>query len=551
MFGSARTFGGIVGPHAESQALRLRAALGAGAEFLEPELGGGRGALLVSADACFIDGVPLVDAPSWQAVLRDERLADVDGAFAIAWVGERGGLRLARDPIGHRSLYFAVAERTLAFASRLQALVQSGFVPAELDVTSVAAYLSCAYVPGSATLVRGVRAVLGGEQVEFRDGCLERRRFWSVPAEPGGERSEAELLTSLRALLRGAVERRLPPAGQPVAASLSGGIDSSAVVALLRELHSGPVFAYSVSFGPEYRNELEWSALVAAHCGVQREVVEIRPPDVLADLDATTAALSEPNGDPLTVPNSMLFRRAAERSSVLFNGEGGDPCFGGPKNAPMLLAELFDDGPPEARARERSYLRAHQKCFDELREMLRPELEPALAEQALESMVCEWFDDARWPTLLNKLMAVNVAWKGAHHILPKVDQLSARFGVAPRSPLFDRRLVELSFEIPGVLKRRGAEEKYLLKRAVDELLPRSVIERPKSGMMVPVEAWFQGALLPAARERILDGLGRLRIFENTWLERLLDGRLRGLRPRRGVKIWLLVTLESWMRSISG
>ena len=118
----------------------------------------------------------------------------------------------------------------------------------------------------------------------------------------------------------------------------------------------------------------------------------------------------------------------------------------------------------------------------------------------------------------------------------------------PRSPLFDRDLVELAFRLPPRLKLNGSVEKYLLKRAVEDLLPRSVVERPKSGMLVPVEAWFSGPLLDEARRRLLDGLAPRGIVRRDYLERLLDGKLGGLRPRRGVKIWLLITLEAWLRA---
>jgi len=118
----------------------------------------------------------------------------------------------------------------------------------------------------------------------------------------------------------------------------------------------------------------------------------------------------------------------------------------------------------------------------------------------------------------------------------------------PRSPLFDRAIVEVAFCIPPTLKLRGSVEKYLLKEAVRDLLPRTILERPKSGMLVPVEAWFRGPLLRQARERLLDGLACFRLFRREYLERLLSGRIAGLHPRRGVKLWMLLTLESWLRS---
>jgi asparagine synthetase B (glutamine-hydrolysing) len=367
---------------------------------------------------------------------------------------------------------------------------------------------------------------------------------------PTGADAEA-LRRCLRARLETAVARRLP-AGETVGASLSGGIDSSLVVALARRLHDAPLRTYSVSFGAGYPNELAYSSLVAAHCGTEHHVVELPPDAVVQHLDDAIGLLDKPIGDPLTVPNALLFREAASAVGVVLNGEGGDPCFGGPKNLPMLLAELLGAGGAPASApyaRERSYLRAHQKCYDDLPELLTADVRAAIGPDALEEHLAPYFADPRFDRFVDKLMAINTTFKGAHHILAKVDAVSAPFGVVPRAPLFDRDVVEMAFAIPPQLKLRGSVEKYLLKEAVRDLLPPEIVERPKSGMLVPVEGWFQGPLLPEARVRLLDGLAPYGLFERRYLERLLAGRLGGLRPRRGAKIWLLVTLEAWLRTV--
>jgi asparagine synthase (glutamine-hydrolysing) len=146
---------------------------------------------------------------------------------------------------------------------------------------------------------------------------------------------------------------------------------------------------------------------------------------------------------------------------------------------------------------------------------------------------------------------INVVFKGGHHILPKIASLSRPFGVTPKSPLFDRDLVEFSFQIPPQLKLHGSIEKYLLKCAVSDIVPKEIIDRPKSGMLVPVEAWFLGPLREFGKERILDSLALYEFFDRDFLERLLSHKLGSLRPRHGAKIWLLLTLESWLRGING
>jgi asparagine synthase (glutamine-hydrolysing) len=426
-------------------------------------------------------------------------------------------------------------------------------------------------VPGRETLVEGVCELLPGEIVTLQRGALSHGPYWSLPRDDAlaparngadgasaapdataGHEGEAALRQRLRAELERAVVRRLP-AGEPVGATLSGGVDSSLVVALARRLHDAPVLTYSVSFGPQYANELPYSSLVAEHCATQHRIVELPPEAVVQHLDDAIGLLNEPIGDPLTVPNALMFRETARAVGVVLNGEGGDPCFGGPKNLPMVLAELLGDGAnagaAERYARERSYLRAHQKCFDDLTDLLAPAVREAIGEASLERHLAPYLADPRYSTFVNRLMAINVTFKGGHHILPKVDALSAPFGVLARSPLFDRAVVEVAFAIPPQLKLRGSVEKYLLKQAVSDLLPRAILERPKSGMLVPVEGWFQGPLLPLARARLLDGLAPYGLFQRGYLERLLAGRLGGLRPRHGAKIWLLVTLEAWLRTV--
>jgi asparagine synthase (glutamine-hydrolysing) len=542
--------GGVAGAEDRLACEALARSLGAMAQILD----GGDSTVVADFDACWFDGRRLESLTQWGSVVQQGRLAMVSGAFAVAWRTADGALCLARDPIGERGLFYAKTRGGLIFASTLHAILATGLVQPLTSPAAVARYLTYAYLPGAETLIGGIFKVLPGEVVEFRNGQLSASRFWSLPAEAGGTTApdEESLRRQLRAELEAAVVRRLPQDG-PVAAFLSGGLDSSLVVALARRLYEDDVLTYSVSFGSGYANELPFSSRVAEHCRTRHHVLELSPAVILRHLDESIAFLSDPVGDPLTVPNALLFREASHDTGFVLNGEGGDPCFGGPKNVPMLLAELFGDGSEDssdaAYSRERSYLRAHQKCYDDLPAMLTSEVRAAIAGNTLESQVAPFFDDPRWTSFIAKLMALNVTFKAPFHILHKVDSVSAPFGAVARSPLFDRAIVELAMSIPAQLKLRGSTEKYLLKQAVRDLLPPAIIDRPKSGMLVPVEGWFKGPLLNVARERLLDGLARCGLFDRSYLERLLDGRLGTLRPRRGAKIWLLLTLESWLRSI--
>jgi asparagine synthase (glutamine-hydrolysing) len=241
----------------------------AGFDLIDPR----HRAAVADFDRCSVAGTPLATAQA----LAASPLARVDGAFSLAWFDAAGVLHVARDPIGHRTLYYALHDRELVFASHLRTLLDAFDLPRRLDLRSVAAFLSCAYVPGRGTLVQCVCELLPGESVTVRDGELVRTAFWDLPPEPPQFADEDDLRLQLRGALEQVISAALPDDG-PVCASLSGGIDSSLVVALARRLHAPPVRTFSITFGDGYKNELEFSSLVAAHTRTEHRIVEL-PPD--------------------------------------------------------------------------------------------------------------------------------------------------------------------------------------------------------------------------------------------------------------------------------
>ncbi|MBS2016480.1 MAG: asparagine synthase [Deltaproteobacteria bacterium] len=519
-----------------------------------PGRGNGGAALQGTIDACRLGSEPIASLARLAEIAREGRLAEVDGAFQLAQ-HEPHRLLLARDAIGHRTLFYAPKSPAgFAYASDVRTLLRESGMRPVLDPRAIAAYLSCAYVPGEGTLFQGVSELLPGHMAICDERGHRLERFFSLPPEreeeAASEEAERRAIDELRALLEETVRATLDPS-EEAAASLSGGIDSSVVVALVQRALHRPLHTLSIAFGAEYKNELEWSSMVARHVQSDHTILHLTPEAIVSCLDETHALLASPIGDPLTVPNAILFRKAREFARCLWNGEGGDPCFGGPKNLPMVLAELYGDGQNDegtSSPRARSYYRAHLKCFDELPSLLTERALAVLADHPLEREVDPYFEGDR--SFVGALSEINVVWKGGHHILPKVDQLSRAAGVMPRSPLFSKNVVELAARLPPSLKLRGSVEKYALKEAVRDILPAAIIDRPKSGMMVPVEGWFQGPLLRHARERLLGGALPWDILRKSAVEALVDGRIGGLRPRRGVKIWLLVALESYLRQFS-
>lgn len=478
------------------------------------------------------------------------------GMFVAAVVDARevGAPRLvlARDPLGGRgALYYARRSDALAFSSTLRSLRRWSALPLEPNLATVRQYLTCAFVPGAETLIAGCREVLPGQTVTARldgNGRLElaEAEYWSPGEVAWDDDAPVEAYsTPLRALLEQAVAERHP--GGPVAVLLSGGLDSSAVTALAARANPSPLHTFSISFGPPYPNELAFSSLMAEHCRTRHTILTVTGNEVAAHLPETAARLDGPIGDPLTVPNLLLARAASAVSDVILNGEGGDPCFGGPKNPSMFLHELY--APDDPFARERSYLRSYQKCYDDLPRLLTPRVQAALErEPPQEAFLSPYFAPPGFAHYLNKLMNINVRLKGSHQILYKVDRMSAAWGLEGRSPLFDRRVVEFSFGIPPRWKRSGQEEKYVLKRAVWDLLPEAILTRPKSGMLVPVQGWFRAELRGLAREYLLGRRARQRdILDQATVREWLDYR-GSLFPRHGIKLWLLLALELYFQA---
>ena len=471
-------------------------------------------------------------------------LRDADGMFLLA-IAAGDDLVVVRDHVGTRTAFYGRVDHAQggggwAVSTSLKALrlrLRTG-----LNLAAVRSFLTFAYLPGEETLLTGVSEALPGRVLHLRpDGTSRVESFWE-PAELVDP--DQDHPARLRELLERATARRLP-AAEAVGVLLSGGIDSSLVTALAAKLHDHEVRTYSISFGSDLPNELAYSGLVATHCHTRHRVLDVSGAAVAARLAETVALLDSPVGDPLTVPNLMLAEAAAgDGLRVVLNGEGGDPVFGGPKNLPMLLYELHRDDPsPSARAQ--AYLASYRKCGDDLLSLLTPDALAALADAPSPSRFVTPYLSTM-DSLLNQLLHCNLRTKGAHHILTKVERLTASRGLHGRSPLFDRAVIDHAFTVPPRLKLAGTSEKWVLKEAVRDLLPGTIVDRPKSGMRVPVQRWLSGPLRSLTGDVLLSGRGRGLFNPRTvrsWLRR--DG---ALLPRQGGKVWLVLTLELWLRA---
>ena len=479
-------------------------------------------------------------------------LERLEGAFVLALAQDRA-CTLVRDPAGVKALYWTVQQGRLLFASEIKALFADPAAPRRMRPGALPEYLAFSFIPGPRTLFENIEELQPGSILHFADGQVRLRRHFrfEMLAAAVGDPNR-----NYPALVRSALEQSVAEClavrpEQTPAVFLSGGIDSSAVLATACQQQPGVRFpTFSAHFGAEYARENQFVMLMVDRYRTDHHWLEIRPAGFLEQLREIIWILDDPIGDPVTVPNYLLARTAAELTPVALNGEGGDPCFGGPKNIPMLLARLYGPlpGEPAQGWLERNYLRSFQRGYQDLAEWLDPALlREAGGIEALTEWLEPWFNAPEPVDFVNKLMSINIRLKGANLILVKVDKMSSAHGLLALPPLFSRRIIETSMICPPGVKLAGTVEKSVLKQAVRDWTPEPIIARPKSGMMVPVRFWFRGEMRRYGRKLLSRSyLRRIGLFNPKYVEKLLAYQMDGVPgARHGLKLWMLITFLLW------
>ena len=519
--------------------------------------GDGSAGLFTEADAAIaLAGFVWSKSASLPRMLRDYRkhgpkfLQGLSGAFVMA-IRDGQRLFLARDGAGARSIYYARHEGRLLFSIEPKGMWLLPGFPRRLRPSALLQYLTFSFVPGRHTMLEDVFELPPGAYLEFdgKGAPAVTRYFQFEGARPEG-RAEKDWIDEFRTQLGGAIRRRLPN-NEPVAVFLSGGLDSSVVAAEAVRQYDGPLKSYTIHFGQDYPNELDHARSVARHLKLDHEEVLIQPKDFLPKLREAIWHLDDPIGDPITTPNFQLAAHVSREARWSLNGEGGDPCFGGPKNIPMLLQHWYGGVDRADDFREQAYLQSYRRCYDDLRRLLSPDfLRQVDFEDDLQRPLRPFFRQQASPLFLDKLAAINIRLKGGQLILPKIERMLGASGMIPLAPLFDERLIRLSFEMPSHLRLHHGVEKVVMKRAYAGDLPSPVINRPKSGMRVPVHFWFQHELKRYAR-KVLNPrrIRQAGIFDPQRVKQLLAYDIEEGPGRYGIRIWMLLTFEIWRRLV--
>lgn len=482
-----------------------------------------------------------------------EFVSRLEGMFAIAlWDRVRERLVLARDRLGKKPLVYArLPDGSLAFASETKALLRLPALPRELDLDQIDAYLALQYVPRSG--LRAVEKLPPGSIAVAEGGSVRVERYWS-PGPAAGAAADGEWVERVREEVTAAVRRRLV-ADVPLGALLSGGLDSSIVVAAMAQASAGAVRTFTVGFPDRRYDERPYARAVAERYGTRHEEIEVDPGPEL--LDRVAEAFDEPFGDEAALPTLLVCEATRRHVKVALVGDGGDEVFGGyeryrahalagrvPRVAAALGATALG-ALPQARRQPRSTLFRARRFLDAAAQPAATRYARLVEVFPLELRRRLWTDEARAQAAELRLpddrdlRVVDLESYLPGDLLPKADIASMAVSLELRSPFLDHRVVELGLALPPSL----AGGKAALKEAFAADLPPEIASRGKLGFGVPLDGWFRGELRTVAGELLLGRPDR-GLFRRPELERLLNEHAAG-EADHGHRLWCLCMLELW------
>ena len=511
----------------------------------------------------------------------------LSGMFAFAiWDSARRELLLARDRLGIKPLYYALdGDGALYFASEIKALVESRAVAPEINYSALPDYLANHAPSGEETLFRGVKRLLPGHTLTWRDGRIEIRKYWDLsfahPQNGHPALSDRGAIEQWTELFREAVRSHLM-ADVPLGVFLSGGIDSSAIAAVMSGMATGPIKTFSVGFAEREANELEYARMVARAFNTDHHEVIVSPADFFAVLPKLIWHEDEPLGHLASVPLYFVSELAARHVKVVLTGEGSDELMAGyyrywktvynlslgaryhcwmpetlRRAARNGIDRLTDDSSLRRRL-SRTFL-ARTPDIESLYlenfavfsrsqqfNLLTPEAKDRAGALDPYATTRQYLAQSDATTTLNRLLYAD-SKTYLHELLMKQDQMSMAASIESRVPFLDHTLVEFTAELPERMKLRRLTTKYVLRRSMKGVLPEQILTRRKVGFPVPVGAWFRGAYRSVIDDYALSArsLGR-GVFDPSFVRNLVAEHQSGARDH-SQRLWSLVNFEMWAR----
>lgn len=506
------------------------------------------------------------------------------GMFAFAiWDARKKELFIARDRLGVKPLYFAhTDDGCLYFGSEIKTLFQTGAVTPELNFTALPDYLANHATSGEDTLYRGVKRLLPGQTLVWRDGEIEINKYWDVSfvKTQDEKRSDRDYIAEWAELFRTSVRLRLM-ADVPLGMFLSGGIDSSAIAAMMSDMVDEPIKTFSVAFAEREANELEYARIVAQAYKTNHHEVVVSPEEFFQALPRLVWHEDEPLAHPSSVALYFVSLLASQHVKVVLTGEGSDELLAGYGRyrktilnlsvgklyrsfAPSILQGAVRSGVkglPSSRVRQkllRSFLSVTPDIesiyFDNFAVFPLAMQTGLLSDEAREQIgvidpyarVRAALDQTDAKSLLDRLLYADIKTY-LHELLMKQDQMSMATSVESRVPFLDHKLVEFTCSLPERLKLRGGTTKYILREAMKGVLPETILSRSKMGFPVPIGAWFRGAYKSVIDEYILSERATSRNIFNPEFVRDLVNRHQSGAENHDERLWALLNFEIWQR----
>jgi asparagine synthase (glutamine-hydrolysing) len=500
------------------------------------------------------------------------------GMFAFALWDERcNSLFLARDRLGQKPLVYAQTTHGLIFASEIKSLLRHPDITPEVDLVALHHYLTYQYVPSPYTMFRGIHKLPPAHTLVCQQGGTTIERYWELRFRYARLSQQEYMEESLR-LLAEATRLRLI-SDVPLGAFLSGGIDSSAVVAMMARLSTGPVKTFSIGFEEESFNELEHARTVARHFGTEHHEFVVKT-DALEVLPKLIWHYNEPFADPSAIPSYYVAKMARQHVTVALNGDAGDEGFAGYERyiaerqamfyqqIPLPIRQRLIEpaiGALPRTGREqalpdklRRYLSTISGSFgqrylqlicafnNQQKDLLYSvEMKRLLNDHDSLARIQQLYDNALAPDPISSALYVDIMSYLPDDLLVKIDIATMANSLEARSPFLDHKLMEFSATIPWQLKLKGGNTKYILRKALAKLLPPQILQRKKAGFAVPISDWLRHELRDFALQTLLDKRCTHRgYFNPDGIKQLLEEHLSS-RYDHGFRLWTLLNLELW------
>ncbi len=467
----------------------------------------------------------------------------LNGMFAIAvWDNRDQTLRLYRDRIGVKPLFYSETGEGFVFASEIKSILAAGVTP-QLDPAAIDLFLTFNYVPPPRTAFKGIRHLPPGCMAELRcGGPLTIRRWWSLTDRAMEERTEAAWSGEFLDLFEDAVRLRLR-ADVPFGAFLSGGVDSTSVVGFMARNMDRPVRTFSIGFDDPRFDETAAAKLAASRFATHH-TAEMVDTDMVADWPNVIWHLDQPHGDVSFMPTRRVSQLASRHVKVVLTGDGGDELFAGYDKYRSFFDQRPDD---ESDAAFRAAYLANITLFDpaEKKRLYRSDFARDVDEAAPANLLKRHFDDSAHWDRLNQALNIDMQLLLPGNNLVKPDRMGMAEGVEARTPMLDYRMMEFAFTMPGQFKLRDGETKHLFKKAVAPMIGSDLAYRKKQMFTVPIGEWFKDRLAPAARAALLgsDSITTT-LFDQARMAHYLDAHIAGAENRTR-EIRALMAIELW------